>query len=105
MTNVSDRMFHSRVVRARLYRLARMQHPHRRAVGCALVALTLLGCETVGSGRSGGGAVRVEIIARVTCSFPDVRVGGSGQPWPYTSHMAASAGDVIRTGSEAVSAH
>ena len=80
MTNVRDRMFDSLVVRARLYRSARMQHPHRRAVGCALVALTLLGCETVGPGRSGGGSGRVEIVARLTATSPGVRIERSGQP-------------------------
>ena len=104
MTNVRDRMFDSLVVRARLYRSARMQHPHRRAVGCALVALTLLGCETVGPGRSGGGSARVEIVARLTATSPGVRIERSGQPMPYTPNMVVREGDRIRTGSDTYAA-
>src|SRR5215468_11059719 len=94
MTNVRDRMFDSRVVRARLYRLARMQHPRRRAVGC----------ETVGPGRSGGGSARVEIMARLTATSPGVRIERSGQAMPYTSNMVVREGDRIRTGSDTYAA-
>jgi hypothetical protein len=88
-------MFDSLVVRARLYRSARMQHPHRRAVACALVALTLLGCETVGwqirrRVCPGGdrGAVDRHLSRR-----PHER---SGQPMPYTPNMVVWEGDRIR---------
>ena len=104
MANVRDRMFDSLVVRARLYRSARMQHPHRRAVGCALMALTLLGCETVDPGRSGGGSARVEIVARLTATSPGVRIERSGQPMPYTPNMVVREGDRIRTGSSTYAA-
>jgi len=105
MTTVRDRMVDRLVARARAHLAARMQHPQRHAVGCALVALTLFGCETVGSpGGSGRGSSRVEIVARLTATSPDVRVERSGQQLPYAPNMVVREGDRVRTGPGAYAA-